>query len=116
MVYAQPYPGEWHVETPLVFWDTNRSPNLGQTTRPYDNQQKKRTCRIVVFAVPADHRVKLNESEKKDKYLELARELKKLWNMKVTVIQQVIGALGKFTKGLIKGLEDLEIRGRMRTI
>ena len=28
------------------------------------------------FAVSADHRVKLKESEKKDKYLELARELK----------------------------------------
>ena len=29
------------------------------------------------FAVSADHRVKLKESEKKDKYLDLARELKK---------------------------------------
>ena len=29
------------------------------------------------FAVPADHRVKLKESEKKNKYLDLARELKK---------------------------------------
>ena len=28
------------------------------------------------FPVPADHRVKLIESEKKDKYLGLARELK----------------------------------------
>ena len=37
----------------------------------------KRTCRIVDFAVLADHRVKLKESEKKDKYLDLARELKK---------------------------------------
>ena len=38
---------------------------------------KKRTCKIVDFAVPADHRIKLKESEKKDKYLDLARELKK---------------------------------------
>ena len=30
---------------------------------------KKRTCRIVDFAVPADHRIKPKESEKKDKYL-----------------------------------------------
>ena len=56
------------------------------------------------------HMVKLKESEKKDKYLEFAGELKKLWNMKVTVISIVIGALGTVTKGLIKGLEDLEIR------
>ena len=30
------------------------------------------------FAVPAYHRVKLKESEKKDKYLDLTRKLKKL--------------------------------------
>ena len=61
-------------------WDTNKLPNLGQTTRPYNNQQqqqKKRTCKIVEFTVPADHRVKLKESEKRDKYLDLAREFKK---------------------------------------
>ena len=34
-------------------------------------------CKIVDFAVPADHRINLKESEKKDKYLDLARELKK---------------------------------------
>ena len=39
-------PGEWDAQTPLGFWDTNESPNLGQTTWPYDNQQKKKTCRI----------------------------------------------------------------------
>ena len=29
------------------------------------------------FAVPADHGVKLKESEKREKYLDLTRELKK---------------------------------------
>ena len=29
--------------------------------------KKKRTCKIVDFAVPADHRINLKESEKKDK-------------------------------------------------
>ena len=65
----------------------------------------------MVFAVPADHRVKLKGSEKKNKYLTLARELKKLWNMKVKIIPIVIGALGTITKELVQGLEDLEIRG-----
>ena len=47
-------------------------------TRPnYNQQQKNRTCKIVDFAVPADHGIKLKECEKKDKYLDLARELKK---------------------------------------
>ena len=51
-----------------------------------------RTRRIVDLAVPADHRVKLKESEKKDKFLDLARELKNLWNMKLTVMPVVICA------------------------
>ena len=41
------------------------------------NNKKKRTCKIVDFDAPADHRIKLKECEKKDKYLDLARELKK---------------------------------------
>ena len=61
--------------------------------------KNKRTCKIVDFAVPADHRIKLKECEKKDKYLDLARELKKLWNMKVAIIPIVIGAFGTVTKG-----------------
>ena len=40
------------------------------------------------FAVPADYMIKLNENEPR-KYLDFAWELKKLWNMKVTVIPVV---------------------------
>ena len=105
----------------MGLWHTNRSPNLGQKTRPYNNQQKKKKkkkkiSKIIDFDVPADHRIKLKEYEKRDKYLELARELKKLWNMKVTIIPIVIGALGTVTKGLLKGLEDLKVGGRVETI
>ena len=46
-------------------------------TRPNNKQQKKRNCQIVDFAVPAEHRIKLKECQKKDQYLDLARELKK---------------------------------------
>ncbi len=38
------------------------------------------------------------------------------WNMKVTIIPTVIGAFGTVTKGLLKGLEDLEVDGRVETI
>ena len=68
------------------------------------------------FAIPADHRIKLKECETRDKYLDLARELKKLWNMKVTIIPIMIGAFGTVTKGLLKGLEDLEVGSRVETI
>ena len=54
---------------------TNGSPNLGHMTRPYNNQQKKKkSCKIVDFSVPADHKEKLEQNEKKDKYLDLAWE------------------------------------------
>ena len=78
--------------------------------------KKKRICKIVDFAVSADHRINLKECEKKDKYLDLARDLKKLWNMKVTIVPIGIGALGTIIKGLLKGLEDLEFGGRVETI
>ena len=78
--------------------------------------RKKKTCRIVVFTVPAACRVKVKESEKKDKYLDLGWELKKLWNMKVTIIAIIIGSLGTVTKVLIQEVEDLEIRGWVEII
>ena len=101
----------------MGLWYTNGSPNLIPKTRPYNNQQKKKKiCKVVDFAVPADHRIKLKESEKRDKYLDFARELKKLWNVKVTIIPIVIVAFGTVSKGLLKGLEDLEVGSRVETI
>ena len=61
-------------------------------------------------------RIKLKETEKKDKYPNFAGELKKLRNMKVTIITIVIEVFGTVTKGLLKGLGDSEIIGRAETI
>ena len=36
--------------------------------------------------------------------------------MKVTIVPIVIAAFGTITKGLLKGLEDLEVGGRVETI
>ena len=35
--------------------------------------------------------------------------------MKMTIVSVVIGALRTVTKGLLKGLEDLEIKGQVET-
>ena len=50
----------------------------------------------VDFTVPTDNKLKIKKSEKIDKYLDQARELKKnkLCNMNMMLIQIVIGALG----------------------
>ena len=102
-----------------LLWDFNIQTDHLISARRSDLiiiNKKKKICKIVDFAVPADHRIKLKECEKRDKYLDLARELKKLGNMKVTIILTVIGAFGTVTKGLLKGLEDLEVGGREETI
>ena len=40
------------------------------------NKKKKRTCWIVNSAIPADHRVKMKENKKKDKYLDFVENWK----------------------------------------
>ena len=104
-----------------LLWDFNiQTDHLIPARRPdiiiIKNNKKKRICKFVDFAVPVDHRINLKESEKRDKYLDLARGLKKLWNMKVTIVPIVISALGTITKELSKGLGDLEVGGRVETI
>ena len=102
-----------------LLWDFNiQTDHLTPAGRPdlIIINKRKRLCKIVDFAVLADHRINLKESEKKDKYLDLARKLKKLWNMKVTIMPIVIGALNTVTKGLLRGLEDLEVSGWVETI
>ena len=62
-----------------LLWDFEiKTDHLILTRRPVliIINKKERTCRIVDFAVPVDHRVKLKESEKSDKYFDIARELK----------------------------------------
>ena len=68
-------------DTHKLLWDFDiHADHLISARRPdlvIINKKKKRICKIVDFVVPADHKIKLKECEKKDKYLDLARELKK---------------------------------------
>ena len=80
------------------------------------SKKKKTTCKSVNFAVPVDHRIKLKESEKKDKYLDLSGDLTKLWNIKVTIIPIVIISFGTVTKGLLKWLDDLKVGRWVETV
>ena len=107
-------------DTHELLWDfdvqTDHLISAGRPDLMIINKKKKGICKIIDFAPPADNRIKLKESEKKDKYLDLARDLKKLWNMKITIVPNVIGVFGTVTKGLLKGMEDLEVGGRVETI
>ena len=63
-------------QTPLGFWDMFVSHLI--SARGLDLiiiNKKVRTCRIVDFALPVYHRVKLKICENRDKYIDLVREL-----------------------------------------
>ena len=55
-----------------LLWDFNiQTDHLILARRPdliIIKKKKKRTCKIVDFAIPADHRIKLKECEQKHKY------------------------------------------------
>ena len=78
MVYAQPtiFPEN---ETHKPFWNfeiqTDHLISPRRLSLIIINNEKKRTCKILNFAV--DYRIKLKESEKKYKYLNLVREVRK---------------------------------------
>ena len=56
-------------------WNLNYE-RISQTQPVFINEMK-RTCRLVDFAVPADHRVRIKESEKINRFQDLTREQKK---------------------------------------
>ena len=102
MVYTPPRicSGKWDAQTPQGFWDKNWPPNLSQTTRPCNNQQKKENllnCGLGCLGWP--------QSKRKISMWTLLGKWKN-WNMKVTVIPLEIGALGTVTKGLVQGVEE----------
>ena len=70
-------------------------------------------CQIFEFAIPYDTRVDDKEVEKIEKYLDLARELKKVWNMKVTVVPLVVEALGTLAEALEKRLKTIGIETKI---
>ena len=62
-----------------ILWDFEiQTDHLNPARRPdlVLINKRKRTYLLVDFVIPADHRVKMKESEKINKYLDLARELK----------------------------------------
>ena len=67
----------------------------------------KNECQKIDFTILYDTRVHDKEVEKIEKYLDLARELKKVWNMRVAVVPLVIGDWGTPAKALEKRLKTI---------
>ena len=66
-------------DTHKLLWDFDIRKDYLNSARRLDliiinKKKKKKICKILDFAVPADHRIKLKECEKKGKDLDLAKE------------------------------------------
>ena len=76
--------------------------------------KKKRELAIILrFCRPSWSQKK---SKRGDKYLDLARELRKPWNMRSAVILIVIGILERVPEGFERELGELETRGPIEII
>ena len=71
--------------------------------------KKERSCKIIDFAVPGDSRIEEKEKDKIEKYQDLGRKLKKIWNVKVNIMTFVVGSLGAIPKQFGNRLKQIGI-------
>ena len=72
--------------------------------------KNERSCAIIDIAIPGDIRVSEKEKEKIERYQELKREIKRMWNIRsIKVIPVVVGALGSTSKKLKICIEELGV-------
>ena len=93
-----------------ILWDFNiQTDHVIQHRRPdvVLLDKTKKMCHLIDIAVPGDTRVASKEMEKIEKYQDLARELRKIWQVKVKVVPVVVGALGTIPKALGKHLDEI---------
>ena len=70
--------------------------------------KKRRTYKIIDFAVPGDSGIEEKEKEKIEKYQDLRRELQKICNMRVKIKPLVVGSLGEMPKLFSNRLKETE--------
>ena len=90
--------------------------DIFHTVRRHDMiviDKKHYECQTIDFAMPYDTGVDDKDVEEIEKYLDLARELKKVWNMKVIVVPLVVGALRTPAKELEKRLKTCGIETKI---
>ena len=86
-----------------ILWDFNiQTDHVIEHRRPdvviLDKHEKM--CHLIDIAVPGDSRVAVKENEKVQKYQDLARELRKLWQVKVKVVPVIMGSTGYNSEGI----------------
>ena len=94
-------------KTHKILWDFEIQMNHLIIARRPDLVIINKKRKILLFNEPQSE----NKRKGEDKYLDIAREQKKLCNMQLMVIPIVVGAWN-----ILTGLKQLEIRGRIKTI
>ena len=95
-----------------LFWDFSIRTDHNIKARRPDLvlvDKSKKDCHIIDVAIPEDSGVRENEFEKVEKYQNLARELRRMWEVKTNVVPIVLGALGTVPlqlKGNLKGIRE----------
>ena len=72
-MYNPEYVRENKTRTTLGFRERNKLPNLGQMTKPHNNQQKRKNLQNCGLCCPGGPQSRAEKYEKKDKYLDLTR-------------------------------------------
>ena len=62
---------------------------------------------IIIIITPADRNVMQKEAEKKLKYKSLYIEIRRMWNLKFTIVPVITGATGIVTRSVKKNLESV---------
>ena len=71
--------------------------------------KSKKSCHIIDVAIPEDSGVKEKEAKKVERYQNLARELRRMWEVKTKVVPIVLGALGTLLLRLKGNLKDIGV-------
>ena len=67
--------------------------------------KRDKSCQIIDMAFPEDGRVSETEDKKVEKYQDLAREIRTMWQVRTEVILVVMGALGSVPMNLENNLK-----------
>ena len=104
-------------ETNKILWDyVIQTDQLIPARRPDLTLTKNRIYRFVDFGVPVDNRVIIKEREKRYKYLDLAKELKKTIELEDPGNTNCSCCSRNGPQEPEEKLEELEINGRIETI
>ena len=93
-----------------VLWnqavDLDTEVTANRTDTIIKNKEKK-ICIIIDVAIPTDSNVVQKEAEKELKYKCLCIEIKRMWNLKCTIVLVITGATGIVTRSLRKNMETV---------